>query len=158
MLVYGLSSLLSTSYVLYLVLTKFLSQKKIAIILQLHCPTIKSLKRNKVSHHISKLLNSVPAEISQYFSKVHVHSSNSLHTVLCWIYIYVDFNVKSQNHGILEVRRDLWRLISPALLLKSGSARTGCSQPCPVRFWVSPGMVTPQSLWATSSSVCSPSQ
>lgn len=36
------------------------------------------------------------------------------------------------------------------------SARTGCPGPCPGRFGSFPMMDIPQTIWATSSSVCSP--
>jgi len=49
-----------------------------------------------------------------------------------------------QNHGIVEVRRDLWRVSSPILLLTLKSARAGCSGLCPISFWLSLGMETVQ--------------
>lgn len=49
-------------------------------------------------------------------------------------------NHESQNHRIIKVGKDLWRLHSLIPLLKAESARTGYSGLCPVRFWLSPRM------------------
>lgn len=43
------------------------------------------------------------------------------------------------------------------LLAQAGSLRGGCPGCCPVRFWISPRMNTPQPDWATQSSVWPPS-
>lgn len=62
----------------------------------------------------------------------------------------------SQNHRIAGVGRDLWRSSTP--VLTEGSAKVGCSGSRPVRFWMFPGMETPQPLWAIRSSLQPPSR
>lgn len=57
---------------------------------------------------------------------------------------------QSPNYRITELRKDLWRSSCPTSLLKEESIRVGHPGPCPVKFLVSPGMVT---LWATCFSV-----
>lgn len=45
-----------------------------------------------------------------------------------------------------------WRCSGKHLIqsmLRAGSATVGSSEPCPVRFWVSPRVEIPQPLWAT---------
>ena len=42
-------------------------------------------------------------------------------------------------------------LVQP--LLKAGPPTASCSGPCPVGFWISQRMETPQALWATCTSV-----
>lgn len=57
---------------------------------------------------------------------------------------------QSPNYRITELRKDLWRSSCPTSLLKEESIRVGHPGPCPVKFLVSPSMVT---LWATCFSV-----
>lgn len=52
----------------------------------------------------------------------------------------------------LLIGRHLW------MLSRAWSARAGCSGLCPVRFWVTSRMVTPQPSWTACSSIWSPSQ
>lgn len=57
-----------------------------------------------------------------------------------------------------EARRDTIRLPSTTCtLLKPGTSTEGCSVPCPVGIWGSPGQKTPHPLWETCFSVWLPS-
>lgn len=56
-----------------------------------------------------------------------------------------------------EVQRDIWALVSPAPLLKAGSARAGCSGTSPDDFWMSPRMGTPPPTWAACAHAQPPS-
>ena len=57
-----------------------------------------------------------------------------------------------QNHSVAEPGKHLWRLCSPDLQLRAGSATRGCSGLPTVVFWISAQMEALQPLWATFSS------
>lgn len=63
------------------------------------------------------------------------------------------FTNEAPKHTISGAGRHLWKLSSPAPLLKAGSARPGCLEHCPVVFWTSPRMETPQPVWVTCATV-----
>lgn len=48
---------------------------------------------------------------------------------------------------------DFWKLSSPTPLFKREPTGEGFSGLCPVKFWVSPRLETPQHLWAICSSI-----
>lgn len=57
----------------------------------------------------------------------------------CSIYLYICIltTQRLQDHRRVEAG-DVLRSYSPTHPLRAGSARTGCSEPCTVRFWISP--------------------
>lgn len=63
-------------------------------------------------------------------------------TLVSLLYIFCII-LKLQNHRIFEIGRDPCRSPSPGHLLKAGWVTAGCAGPCPVSFWVSPRMETP---------------
>lgn len=77
--------------------------------------------------------------------------------VYIYVYVYIHLCVCicmyiSQSHRRAEVGRTIsLEIVGSKPLLGAGSATaTGHSQPSPVRFWMSPKIVSPQPLWATN--------
>ena len=68
-----------------------------------------------------------------------------LYTGLGW-QLFSEPIIKSQNHRLVDARKDLWRSFRPTPRAKAGPSGAGCMGPCPDDFWISPRMETPQSL------------